>query len=351
MSERGKREAWLDALRVLAAFLVVVNHTNSRVFQALTPENAQWSLSVLWYYFSKTAVPIFVMLSGACLLRRRESYRRTGGRFLRVVLAALAAAYLYFLYDAWVNYGLWPRALRLDLAAAALWRGEVSDGFWYLPFYLGLLATLPLWQRMASAMEKKDVLYLMALTFAVGAGQPLLARYAPELALPEHFDLTVPCSYVGLLFAGHYAAVYWRPTRKTPWLAAGTLAACLALCLALTRLEYARVDPGEKYWFMDDRTAPALPVILAALAVAALFRSLFKGRQSGRALRELGGCAFAVYLLQDLLVAETRFRLFEPLCERLPSFAAGLCWTAAVFLLALGLAWIARRIPLLKRIL
>ena len=33
----SRREGWLDALRVMAAFGVIVNHTNSKVFQALTP--------------------------------------------------------------------------------------------------------------------------------------------------------------------------------------------------------------------------------------------------------------------------------------------------------------------------
>ena len=44
-----KREVWLDVLRILAAFLVIVNHTNSDVFQSVTPESGTWWLSILWY--------------------------------------------------------------------------------------------------------------------------------------------------------------------------------------------------------------------------------------------------------------------------------------------------------------
>ena len=62
------------------------------------------------------------MISGACLLGKRDSYAKTGRRILRTVLALVLASYLYFLWDAWVNYGLWPRAVdfgalfRQDLA-------------------------------------------------------------------------------------------------------------------------------------------------------------------------------------------------------------------------------------------
>ena len=59
-----KREVWLDVLRVLAAFLVIVNHTNSDVFQSVTPQNGTWWLSILWYALCKIAVPVFVMVSG-----------------------------------------------------------------------------------------------------------------------------------------------------------------------------------------------------------------------------------------------------------------------------------------------
>ena len=209
------RAAFLDFLRILAAFLVIVNHTNSHVFKALTPVDSQWHLSILWYYLSKTAVPLFIMISGACLLGKRDSYAKTGRRILRTLLALVLASYLYFLWDAWVNYGLWPRAVDFGALFGKIWRGEITDGFWYLPLYLGLLLTLPLWQRMASAMEKRDYEYLMALTFAVGAAWPLLSHYVPALALPKYLDQLIPCAYLGLFFAGHYLVKYREPRRNS----------------------------------------------------------------------------------------------------------------------------------------
>ena len=350
-NEGKARAAFLDFLRILAAFLVIVNHTNSHVFKALTPADSQWHWSILWYYVSKTAVPLFIMISGACLLGKRDSYAKMGRRILRTVLALVLASYLYFLWDAWVNYGLWPRAVDFGALFGKIWRGEVTDGFWYLPLYLGLLLTLPLWQRMASAMEKRDYEYLMALTFTVGAAWPLLSHYVPALALPKYLDQLVPCAYLGLFFAGHYLVKYREPRRNSVLLAAVSLVLLLAVCWALTRLEFDRVEPGTVYWFMDERTAPALPVIAASLSLFWLARCIFGSRRSGWLLTELGGCAFGIYLLQDLLIAESKNRLFLPLCEKLPAFGAALCWEVVVFAAALAGAWLLRRIPGMKRIL
>ena len=136
----SRREGWLDALRVLAAFGVIVNHTNSKVFQALTPQDAQWWLSVGWYYVSKMAVPLFVMVSGACLLPRRDSPRRVLGRMARILGALLLFSYAYYLYDAWVYWGLWPRMADLGTFLSLVWTQQITDSFWYLTFYLALLA-------------------------------------------------------------------------------------------------------------------------------------------------------------------------------------------------------------------
>ncbi len=349
--ETQGRTAFLDFLRILAAFFVIVNHTNSYVFKALTPVDSQWHWSILWYYVSKTAVPIFIMISGACLLGKRDSYAKTGRRVLRTVLALVLASYLYFLWDAWVNYGLWPRAVDFGALFGRIWQGGVTDGFWYLPLYLGLLLTLPLWQKMASAMEKRDCEYLMALTFTAGAAWPLLSHYVPALELPKYLDQLIPCSYLGLFFAGHYLVKYREPRRNSVPLAAGALVLSLAVCWALTRLEFDRVEPGQMYWFMDERAAPALPVIAASLSLFRLAHCAFGSRRSGRLLAELGGCAFGIYLLQDLLIAESKNRLFLPLCEKMPAFGAALCWEAVVFAAALAGAWLLRRIPGVKRIL
>ena len=192
--ETKGRVAFLDFLRIPAAFFVIVNHTNSGVFLERTPAELQWHLSLLWYYTSKTAVPIFMMISGACLLGKRDSYGKIGRRILRTVLALVLASYLYFLMKAWVYFGLWPRAVNFGALFGQIWRGEITNGFWYLPLYLGLLLTLPLWQRMASAMEKRDYEYLMALTFTVGAAWPLLSHYVPALNMPKYFGQMIPCS-------------------------------------------------------------------------------------------------------------------------------------------------------------
>lgn len=345
------RHAYLDALRIGAAFLVVVNHTNSYVFQAAEPGALEWWLSILWYYLSKLAVPVFALVSGACLLGKTDSYRKVGWRFARALLALLLFSYLFYLYDAWVYYGLWPRALDLGAFFTQVWRMEILDDLWYLYLYLGLTLMLPLMQRLASAMRGRDALYLVSGCFALGALWPLITHYAPGLRLPPYFSAPMFAPFVGLFFAGHWLHRTLTANRKAVVAAGIALVASLILSALLTYLESFH---AEKYWFMDDRTQPSLFTVVGACAAMILTKAALAkpaGERAAAALRELGGCAFGVYLWQGFWVAQTRHRLYEPLCALMPALCAALVWEVAVFAVSLALAWAMRRIPGIKKIL
>lgn len=344
-----KREIWLDALRITAAFLVIVNHTNSGVFQSSSPSELTWWLSILWYALCKVAVPVFVMVSGACLLGRADSYRKCLGRFVRIVLALVVFSYLYFLHDAWVYYGLWPRAADLRAFFSLVWEQKITDSFWYLYFYAGLMLMLPLLQRLSVSMRGHDALYLIGFCFGVDALWPLITRILPHLSLPSYLDLPLFTSYIGLFFAGWQLRAMRGRIYRLPALL--LLLASLAASVLSLHMQYA---PGEKYWaFMDDRMHPGFWSILAAVALMVLSRSWFSRPLSAKAQRgwsELGGCAFGIYLLQDWLIAQSEARLYLPLQSVLPAFPAVIVWEIAVFGAALAAAFVMRRIPVLKKL-
>ena len=73
------------------------------------------------------------------------------GRLARILAALLLFSYAYYLYDAWVYWGLWPRMADLGTFLRLVWTQQITDSFWYLTFYLALLAMLPFLQRLASA--------------------------------------------------------------------------------------------------------------------------------------------------------------------------------------------------------
>lgn len=283
MSCAARREGWLDGLRILAAFLVIVNHTNSYVFKAASPGQAEWWLSIALYYLSKIAVPLFVMISGACLLPKRDGWRTAGRRALRVLLVLLLFSYGYYAYDAWINWGLWPRLANLALSEPGLDAADYRS-FWYLYFYLGLMAMLPFLQRLAQALRARELLGLLGACFFLDGLWPLIAHYAPGLG----GALLLSGSAVYRLYWPGSFAGYWIRGLKVPsrgqMLGAGLALAAWPRGERRAHPHRIRpVAPGEKYWFMDDRMHPALPTVLAAVCMLLLFRGWLSRPSSPRA--------------------------------------------------------------------
>jgi len=374
------RVFYLDALRAVAAFMVIINHTNSYVFKAAAPWTGTWCFSMAWYYLSKPAVPLFVMVSGACLLPRVDSYRRTGLRTLRMAGVLILFSYAYYLWGLWLTHWEWRRVLDIPGFIAGIWEKRVTDSFWYLYFYVGLLIMLPLLQRLASALRKKDLRYLILLSYGISAFWPLLAHYVPSLHLPQYFTLPLLNIFIGLFFAGHYLHQFAAPKPWMRWTCFLAILGSVALATVLTGLEAGRLPAGARYWFMDERTAPSLTIVLCAAGMMFLPRCRRYTRQKpwparkaegarelkemvkdegtatssfrlSRAVSVLGRCSFGVYLLQDLIIAETRYRVFEPLRRIIHPVPAVILWELLVYGTAVAIAWGLTRLPGLRRLI
>ena len=76
MTTVKSREAFLDVLRIIACFFVIVNHTNSDIFKSATPASLTWFVSLTYFFISKIAVPIFFMISGYLLLNKADGYKK-----------------------------------------------------------------------------------------------------------------------------------------------------------------------------------------------------------------------------------------------------------------------------------
>jgi surface polysaccharide O-acyltransferase-like enzyme len=350
-AESGKRFAYMDFLRIAAVFLVIVNHTNSDVFQATGPPDVTWWFSIVWYYLSKIGVPLFVMVSGACLLPKVDPYKKASQRFFRIGAVLILFSYLYFLVNVAQNFGGVKDALDLLGFAKIIWHGPITDSFWYLYFYLGLMLMLPWLQRLTKAMQKRDLQYLILLSFGLSALWPLLSHYIPALAFSGYFFVPLFTVYLGIFFAGHYMHAYVEKINKT--LCAAVIVLSLAASTLLTYGEYAALNGVGKYWFMDERTAPSIFVILCAMAVMLLSKGVLHApeKQTKSRLQTLGGCAFGIYLIQDFFIGQTRYRLFAPLAQQINPMVAALLWEIGVFLVTLLLVLLVRKIPGVKKLI
>ena len=335
------RVAFLDLLRILAAFCVIVNHTNCQD----VPLGALWASSVAWFFASKIAVPVFVMISGYLMLQKKHTYKKTAISVLRIGICLLLFSVIYYAVDC-ITGDVQRHSLREFLFL--LRTAKVTNAFWYLYMYLGLLLMMPFVQKMAAGMEKTDYHVFFGITALFVSFWPMLIHYVPQLEYTHQFALPLFSGYICLLLAGDYMRRYVKPTKKGKYIAAAVFAAMCALNVLLTWFEYVR-NPGEYYLYFDNRLF--LPIMLESVCVFYLVSGLNIGEKAGTWISKLGGLTFAIYLVSDMVIDG-----LEPLWYRawetgVPLWPAMLTYEVSVFLISALLALILKQIPLIKKLL
>ena len=352
----GDGLAWISWLRVVAIFGVVCIHATG--WSAKEPHARHTmvgQVAIGLDFFSRWAVPVFVMLSGALLL---DPARYRGGReflrkrALRLVPAILAWNVVYLVYRAvTVDEPLTPAfALRLFLT------GKVWTALYFFWIVLGLALVTPVLMPWVAVTARR--VQLMA--GAAAALIPVLTLLTVPVRRADTAWVETPWSwwvpYVGFYVLGFAL----RDVVLTGWrllLAAGVaVGGSLLLCwqwanpsgLAQTAEKY---SPSESYY--------SLTVLLVAVSVYLLARALIRPdgllrglsrRGTARLGRRLGDATlgvFAVHLLVlDAVVA-------------LPGVGGGATADSAselvarcvlIFLGAYAISLLGARVPVLRRL-
>ena len=151
----------LDMIKILAIFLVLLNHTGGRLFTMYTQETSavlQW-LMLAHASFIKMAVPLFFMCSGALLLGREEPYSRLlSKRVMRFVVLLVVVSVITYLGNATEEK---PATLLGFLSA--FYRGKISTHLWYLYNYICFLLSAPFLRKIAAKMRDMDFYWLIVL--------------------------------------------------------------------------------------------------------------------------------------------------------------------------------------------
>ena len=349
-----ERRVHLDALRVLAIFFVVMNHTGyaGQLYYLQIHEHPLHWLLMGFSALHKTAVPLFLMVSGALLIGKEESFRELfRKRILRFSMVLLLFSLLGYLYD-----------IRDHLADfnyfyffTNLYSYRLVDSYWYLYCYLGYLLVLPFLRRLGPAMRDRDYLYLVML-WLVFKGVDLLPIFVlgEQYGLSETFVLFVLEYTFFFPLMGYYLERRLAEkcfTRKNARLALlAMLLATALMCLATERWCTFR---GEWPAIAGEITFGALNFV-SALALYFIAKTLFLHHPTAAwlsaALRTLGACSFGLYLLQHYFLAWLR-PVYTALSPVIGSYPACLVWVLCICLAGSGVTFLLRLIPGLNKLI
>src|SRR5258708_2299044 len=156
---------WADLIRIISIFLVVLLHTSaSLLYQWSEIPIGYWWAANFYDSFSRVSVPLFVMLSGALLLGKQESYSTFfSKRLIRILLPWIFWTGIYVIWAMTFHGELIHSFTEFKRLVIETFFG----GFWFLGMLVGVYILTPIWRLFVQKAVAKDYFYFFCIWFVV----------------------------------------------------------------------------------------------------------------------------------------------------------------------------------------
>jgi surface polysaccharide O-acyltransferase-like enzyme len=157
---------WLDTLRALATFGVIIIHVATPTLKMNFTKNIEfWWVGNVIDCAVRFAVPIFLILTGATMLNREYEL----GEFYKKRLKRVFVPFAFWMVVYWVFrwFMLLPRQQPKELMAILKWAGNlfmtegISKHFWYFYMILAIYCIVPFLGRFLRKLSSSTILYFL----------------------------------------------------------------------------------------------------------------------------------------------------------------------------------------------
>lgn len=339
------RKTYIEVMRIIAAFLVIVNHTNSNVFLTYSePESLTWFFSIFYFFLSKIAVPVFLLIMGGLLLQKEDSPKKSFQRALRIFVVLVVFSIGYYFY---LNRET-PDIMSFKHFFESVFSKRVTEAFWYLYTYFGIMIMLPLFQTMAKAFSKQKVQYLIILSVGVMGTLPLLTLFT-EFTLNPYITDAFFVTIVGLIFMGFYIEKYMVISKTIFYFSLFLFFAILAFEVLYTYYLW-QEDPFN-YLMLDNRYC--LTITSCSICFYIIFKYLSTVVNTKEVLSRvvcyIGSLTFGIYLFSDFFIEMTKPYYQERIVTSEAMIPLTIVWEIVIFVAGAIVTAVLRLIPGVKK--
>lgn len=373
--KKASREIYADLLRILAAFVVVFQHTVTSVWYTVPVDSSDFAALNFLNSLSRFGVGVFIMVSGAFMLSPK--YPHPPRKIFTHNLPRTLVPLLFWV----IVYGIIEQVIAggdvLDLLSAPLLLfTKPASHLWFLYTIAGLYVLTPPLRVFTEHASRKMVLYVIAIFFAFGLLLPtadhLLVKFA-HFKMYKNLSIQGVTSFAGFYLTGFYLAHFGISATARKWLYGAALASWIIAFVAATYISEMRNTPNE-YFFGNFRPMTFLMAAAIFAAVRAKFsRKLDKtqhdnapqhcdktqhgnepehGSRIASCLRwvaALTPCMMGVYLIHPLFI-KTFYGLKLTVLEPHPIITAPLA-AIGFFGISLGAVYLLRKVPGIRKVL
>ncbi|MBK9454944.1 MAG: acyltransferase family protein [Bacteroidetes bacterium] len=299
-----KRAVHFDLVRFIATFIVVQLHVATPwLWRELDVNSGFWITCLIFDTFGRVGVPIFLMISGALLLSKEESYPSFfKKRFVRVLLPLVFWTIVYEIKIIADHHYLKGGVEWSTLYSVMKnpFTGPVYDHLWFLYMIVGMYLVTPFLRRIIPVLRKQDLYYLLGLWVFSNVFLPLVYNYTTfKLGL----SIPVVTSYLGFYVLGYYLMQYQFNAKqiKIAWI---TFAVSYIVNILLVWMDSNQHDKVDIFYLSHHRPAIFVQAVAAFILLEHYAMKAFANfsEKKYKLLAYLGSVTFGIYLLHPLII-------------------------------------------------
>lgn len=333
----SERILWLDIAKIVATFLVVVIHTVGTPNLVVMTTNLDWVILVLYDSFSRICVPLFVMVSGALLLKKTEPYKTFfKKRINRILLPWLVWTGIYLM---WFNISKTLDTSSIYTLSIQIYSLFINQ-FWFLPMIIGLYLITPPLRVFLFHAKRFDIAYLLLFWGIVYSIYPLIMKI-----MSPHYTMVTPYAleHLGYYILG-YALFKWHRRFKTVHLFGFFLTCVLGNCIG-TFVAYGFERPDLQTYFWNNLSFFAIGISASAfLIIKSLFARIEPSADKfTRAIIAISNASLGIYLVHFLILEALSQPMFN---INLPYALAILTIASIAYIISMGIILITQHTKL-----
>ncbi len=289
-----KRLMSYDLMRIIAMFAVIIIHVSAENWYVTNIDKNFLTNNFINGLVHPWAVPIFIAISGALLLKKDIDYKTIFKKYIPKFLICLVVwHFIYYFYTS-PTFSV-NSFIRCTLE---LIKGNSYSHLWYVYFMLGLYVALPFISRLVKSLDKKYLLILILISIIVGIVIPNIQAFTTRdlYSYTKHYMLFKFDKFFAYLLIGYYLSIYKIKNNKV--IIGTSIVGVILLVLNALLGNSASLALNAPKTYADTYSIVALPVVISIISI---IYKLTDNKES-KFINTLGELTFGTYLVHFLVI-------------------------------------------------
>lgn len=352
----------IEILRILAIFLVIFNHTGLKgffLFSAYPFATKPYFIYMTLAVVCKIAVPLFLMVSGALILKKDISMSKLfKNKILKMLIVLFVFTGLFYIRLHVLQYS---DTFTIKDFFIRLYKGDINAPYWYIYAYISFLLSYPFLRAIVKSLPEYGYVYLIILSLIFVSVLPWLEYRASagKVTINAYGNVSWIFSNIVIYpLIGYYLEniIDIEKINKKHFIPMflfavfGILVSCY-----MTYVKHRITGICRETKTQDFLDLFALPIsIFVYLSVKKIFYKKNFNKFITAPILSIGSCTFGIYLIHMAILESTFLtNFYTDLIKKYNFF-----YIAAVFILCLltmiisyVIIFILKKIPIIKKLL